>query len=128
VEPGEAPGRTTEAEAVSGACMLIRKQVFFDIGGMDESYALHCEDLDLMYRLEQQGMARLFVPGARVFHQQGLSSGRRPAWVHYQKHRGMQRFFNKFQAEEWSLPMRWLVISGIWIRFLLTLPWVLIRR
>lgn len=129
VEPGQPlPSQVTEAEAVSGACMLVRKPVFFEVGAMDEGYTLHCEDLDLMYRLEQRGLARLYVPDARVFHLQGLSSRRRPAWVHYQKHRGMQRFFNKFQAAERSLPMRWLVVSGIWIRFLLTLPWVLIRR
>ncbi|MBT8055394.1 MAG: glycosyltransferase family 2 protein [Gammaproteobacteria bacterium] len=129
VEPDEPlPGEVTEVDAVSGACMLVRKTVYRELGGMDEGYTLHCEDLDLMYRLQQKGFARIFVPTARVFHLQGLSSRRRPAWVHFQKHRGMQRFFKKFQAGDRSLPMRWLVISGIWIRFFVTLPWVLIRR
>ena len=60
---------------------------------MDEAYGLHCEDLDLMYRLKEQGHICLFVPVARVFHQQGVSSRTRPLWVHWQKHLGMQRFF-----------------------------------
>ena len=95
---------------------------------MDEEYGLHCEDLDLMYRLSQQGFHCLFVPAARVIHQQGVSSRSRPLWVHRQKHLGMQRFFNKFQAKEYSFPLRCLVITGIWLRFTLTLPGMLMRR
>lgn len=119
---------TRVAEAVSGACMLVRKPTFLELGGMDERYRLHCEDLDLMYRLRQAGYHCLFVPGAHVVHLQGLSSRSRPGWVHWQKHRGMQRFFRKFQARQYALPMRWLVLAGIWLRFLVTLPLALLRR
>jgi GT2 family glycosyltransferase len=129
VEPiRDLPLEVTEAEALSGACMLVRKDAFFQLGGMDEAYGLHCEDLDLMYRMEQAGMQRLFVPAARVYHLQGLSSSSRPAWVHWQKHRGMQRFFNQHQAGRYILPLRWLVTAGIWSRFLFTLPLELIRK
>ena len=113
---------TTRVEAVSGACMLVRTAEFFAAGCMDGAYGLHCEDLDLMYRLHQRGFHCLFVPSARVFHAQGISSASRPVWVHWQKHRGMQRFFVKFQAQQTSHPLRWLVIAGIWIRFAVTLP------
>jgi len=122
------PDCNTTAEAVSGACMLVRRKAFEDAGGMDEGYSLHCEDLDLMYRLQKQGNHCVFVPAARVFHQQGVSSRSRPFWVHRQKHLGMQRFFRKFQAERYPFPVRWLVIAGIWLRYLLTLPLVLIRN
>jgi GT2 family glycosyltransferase len=129
VEPvGELPIEVTEAEALSGACMLVRKAAFLDVGGMDENYGLHCEDLDLMYRFQLRRRPRLFVPEARVYHLQGLSSRSRPVWVHWQKHCGMQRFFTKFQADSYVVPLRWLVIAGIWIRFLLTLPLVLLRK
>lgn len=124
----EIPSETTPAEAVSGACMLVRRKQFVACGGMDEGYGLHCEDLDLMYRLGQQGLHCLFVPTARVYHQQGVSSSSRPLWVHRQKHLGMQRFFNKFQAGKYPLPLRGLVITGIWLRYVMTLPRVLIRR
>ena len=117
-----APAEISPVDAVSGACMLIRKAPFLEAGGMDEAYGLHCEDLDLMYRLSEQGHHCLFVPAARVFHQQGVSSRTRPVWVQWQKHLGMQRFFRKFQAENYILPVRWLVIAGIWLRFLLKLP------
>jgi GT2 family glycosyltransferase len=124
----ELPQETSQAEAVSGACMLLRKSVFMAAGGMDEAYGLHCEDLDLMYRLRLMGKHCLFVPAAVVYHEQGVSSRSRPVWVHWQKHRGMQRFFQKFQADEYSFPLRWLVIAGIWARFTLTLPMQMIRN
>ena len=122
------PSQTAPAEAVSGACMLLRQSEFFRLGGMDGDYGLHCEDLDLMYRLHQQGLHCLYVPKAHVFHAQGVSSGSRPVWVHWQKHRGMQRFFQKFQAGETALPLRWLVLTGIWLRFAVTLPAAWFRR
>lgn len=122
------PPDIASAEAVSGACMLVRRPAFEAVGGLDEAYGMHCEDLDLMYRLRQTGGHCLFVPQARVVHLQGLSSRSRPLWVHWQRHRGMQRFFTKFQAERYRLPMRGLVLAGIWLRFLVTSPRALLRR
>ena len=115
-------------DAVSGACMLIRRSAFEAVGFMDEEYAMHCEDLDLMYRLKLQGLHCLYVPQASCVHQQGLSSRSRPTWVHFQKHRGMARFFRKFQADSTFLPLRWLVYVGIWLRFAILWPLTQIKR
>ena len=125
---GELPGETCTAEAVSGACMLLKRSVFEALGGLDEGYGLHCEDLDLMYRLREGGWHALFVPSATVIHRQGVSSRSRPLWVHRQKHLGMQRFFLKFQAERYSPLLRWLVVAGIWLRYAATLPFAMVRR
>ena len=89
---------------------------------------MHGEDLDLMFRLAQAGRDRLLVPSARARHRQGVSSASRPLWVHWQKHRGMQRFFDKFQGRDHSLPMRALVRGGIWTRWFVTLPLAWWRR
>lgn len=115
-------------DAVSGACMLVRRSAFEAVGFLDEGYAMHCEDLDLMYRLKEQGWHCLYVPQAGSVHQQGLSSRSRPTWVHFQKHRGMARFFRKFQAKTTAFPIRMLVYAGIWFRFVVLWPLVLIRR
>jgi GT2 family glycosyltransferase len=121
------PAGTEPAEAVSGACMMLSQSVFLEMGCMDGDYGLHCEDLDLMYRLRQRGFHCLIVPSALVYHQQGVSSSSRPLWVHWHKHRGMQRFFLKFQADKTGFPIRWMVIAGIWLRFCVTLPLVWFR-
>jgi GT2 family glycosyltransferase len=115
-------------DAVSGACMLVRRSALEAVDFLDEEYAMHCEDLDLMYRLKEMGWHCLYVPQASSVHQQGLSSKSRPTWVHFQKHRGMVRFFKKFQADSTSFPLRLLVHAGIWLRFIILWPLVLIRR
>ena len=128
VDPSEMSAAPQTCDAVSGACMLVRRSAFEAVGYLDEGYAMHCEDLDLMYRLKDQGWHCLYVPQAGSVHQQGLSSLSRPSWVHFQKHRGMARFFKKFQAGTTPFPVRMLVYAGIWLRFLVSWPLVLIRR
>ena len=122
------PGDVASAEAVSGACMMVRRQALEEIGYMDEEYGLHCEDLDLMYRLRQAGWHCLFVPQAAAVHASGVSSRSRPMWVHRQKHLGMARFFRKFQAAHYPLPVNWLVYTGIWLHYALLVPLVWVRR
>jgi len=127
VDVSKLTDRVEICDAVSGACMLVRRSALEDVGFLDEEYAMHCEDLDLMYRLRQQGWNCLYVPQAGSVHQQGLSSRSRPTWVHFHKHRGMARFFGKFQAQSTSYPLRMLVYTGIWLRFIISWPLVLIR-
>ena len=115
-------------DAVSGACMLVRRSALEEVGFLDEEYTMHCEDLDLMFRLKEHGWHCLFVPQASCIHQQGLSSRSRPTWVHFQKHRGMARFFGKLQAKSTVFPIRMLVYAGIWLRFIVLWPMVLIKR
>ena len=126
--PASLPETNARAEAVSGACMLIRRSALLEVGFMDESYGLHCEDLDLMYRIKEAGWHCLFVPGASAVHTQGVSSKSRPFWVHRQKHKGMSRFFKKFQAAEYWPPVRWLVYTGIWARYMILLPLVWLKK
>lgn len=128
VNVSELKSGTEKCDAVSGACMLIRRSALQEVGFLDEEYAMHCEDLDLMFRLREHGWHCLFVPQARCIHKQGLSSRSRPTWVHFQKHRGMARFFSKFQAKSTFLPIRMLVYTGIWLRFIILWPLILIKR
>jgi GT2 family glycosyltransferase len=120
----ERPQHSCRAEAVSGACMLIRTSSFRQMGGLDEQFGLHFEDLDLMYRLRRNHQYSLYVPAALAIHQQGVSSRGRPWWVHRQKHLGLQRFFCKHYASGYSPPGRWFVRAGIWLHYVLTLPLV----
>ncbi len=127
LSPDAWPTDNAPAEAVSGACFLVDAATFAGLGGFDTHYPFHCEDLDLMYRLKAAGHGRVFVPGAEAVHDQGISSASRPLWVHRQKHRGMQRFYRKFQAGRHAAPVRWLVQAGIWGHWAVTAPWVWLK-
>jgi N-acetylglucosaminyl-diphospho-decaprenol L-rhamnosyltransferase len=55
--------------------------------------------------------------GVRVTHHKGTSSRRRPVWVEWQKHRGMLRYFRKFDAAASPVWLRALVPVAVWMRF-----------
>ncbi len=75
------PREPMVVEAISGACMLVRREAIEDVGLWDEGYFLHCEDLDWCMRFRQAGWDVLYVPGARVSHQFGACSRSRPYFV-----------------------------------------------
>lgn len=120
--------RVTAVEATSGACMLLRTQAFRDLGGFDEAYRLHCEDLDLMYRLRDAGWRILYVPRARAVHAGGVSSASRPLWVHRQKHAGLVRFFRENLAPRAGLTARVFYPLGVWLHWALLWPVRWLRR
>lgn len=126
------PSRPADVEAISGACMLVRREVLTRLGGWDEGYFLHCEDLDICMRFGRGNQKIVFVPDATVTHVQGVSSRGRNVFVLWHKHRGMWRYFAKFQRAASPAWLTALVWAGIWSRFLLLLPraWVtsMVRR
>lgn len=111
------PTHPIEVEAISGACMLVRRAVMQDIGHWDEGYFLHCEDLDYSMTLRGKGWKIMFVPEARIVHDKGGCSRSRPIFVEWHKHLGMMRFYRKFFRHQYPGPLMWLVALGIWLRF-----------
>ena len=111
------PDGPVEVEAISGSCMLVRRQALLDIGPLDEGYFLHCEDLDWCMRFRQKQWELLFVPDARVVHHKGTCSKARPIFVEWHKHKGMMRFYRKFFRHQYPGVLFWIVGFGVWLRF-----------
>jgi N-acetylglucosaminyl-diphospho-decaprenol L-rhamnosyltransferase len=61
-------------EAVTGAAMLVRRDLFERLGGLDDRFFMYCEDGDLCYRACQQGRQTMLVPDAVVTHIRGAST------------------------------------------------------
>ena len=87
-------------EAISGALMLMPRALFERIGGFDEGYRLHAEDLDLCRRARMAGAVVAVANDIRVLHVRGVSSRARPLFVEWHKHRGLWRYFRKFEASQ----------------------------
>ncbi len=111
------PKEPAEVEAISGACMMVRREMIAEIGPLDEEYFLHVEDLDWCMRAGRQGWKILFVPDAKAIHHKGVSSRGRPLAVEYYKHKGMMRFYSKMIGETQSRWLSGLLTIGVWIRF-----------
>ena len=65
----------------SGACFLIRRDLFLRLGGFDENIFLFYEDDDLCRRIADAGSALIYVPQAVVRHGRGRSSGPKPGRI-----------------------------------------------
>jgi len=124
-----APAEPIEVEAVSGACMLVRREVFVELDGLDEGYPLHFEDLDLFARLAEGGHTLRWVPEAEIVHAGGHSSSRRPVTVLWSKHRGLWRYLNRHCADQWPRWQRpfWLLALGLNAAVRTPLVWVATR-
>jgi GT2 family glycosyltransferase len=113
------PPDPTEVEAISGSLMLVRREALNAVGPLDEGYFLHCEDLDWFVRFRELGWRIYLVPGAEAIHHQGTCSRTSPIRVEWHKHRGMARFYAKFQARRHGWAFNLVVLAGIWTHFAL---------
>jgi GT2 family glycosyltransferase len=111
------PDNAIEVEAISGACMIVRREAMQDVGEWDEDYFLHCEDLDWCMRFRQKGWKILFVPSAQITHALGVCSRSKPVFVEWHKHKGMMRFYRKFFRHQYPGVLMGLVAVGVWLRF-----------
>ena len=119
---GPLPDHVVAAEAVSGAVMLLPRVVFERMNGFDEAYFLHFEDLDLCRRVRDAGYQVLLAGDVRALHGKGGSSAHRPVFVSRHKHRGMWRWFRKFDPAARQPLLAGLVWVGIWAHFLWQIP------
>ncbi len=93
-EGDAAPDRAAAVPTISGACFCMRRADFEVVGGFDEGYFLHVEDVDLCWRVRQAGGEVLFHPKAEVVHLGGTSQTS-PLKVEFHKGVGLARFFRK---------------------------------
>jgi GT2 family glycosyltransferase len=63
-----------EVDAVSGACLMVDREVFTSVGGFSEEYFMYAEDIDLAYKVRRAGRRNHYAPGASVVHHGGSST------------------------------------------------------
>lgn len=61
--------------AVTGACLMMRKSLFEQLGGLDESFAVSLNDVDLCIRAWKAGYVNVFTPFAELYHYESVSRG-----------------------------------------------------
>ncbi len=106
-EPGE-------VDAVNGAFMLCRAEAVREVGLLDEGYWLYMEDLDWCHRFWDAGWEVFYEPAGAALHVKGGSSaGRRAPRQEIAFHRGMGRFYRRFDAPEHNRLLNTAVYAGI---------------
>lgn len=76
VREPSAYAKPTSAAWLSGACLLVRRELLERLEGFDDAFFLYCEDMDLCRRIRELGFDVRFVPHALVSHEGGASTPR----------------------------------------------------
>ena len=84
--------------ALTGACLMVEKEVFEEVGRFDESYVVEFNDLDLCLKLKQKGYHNIYLPQVELYHYESYTRGKKhkslPSFLRYRKER--QRFVDQW--------------------------------
>jgi len=64
-----------DVTAVTGACLLVKKSLYDELGGLDEGFAVSLNDVDFCLKLREKGLLNVFTPFAELFHYESVSRG-----------------------------------------------------
>jgi N-acetylglucosaminyl-diphospho-decaprenol L-rhamnosyltransferase len=107
------PDVTTEVDSVVGAFMLIRGEALNQVGLLDEQFFMYAEDLDLCYRIKQQGWQVWYNAGVTTLHYKGQSSRQRSTFANVKFYETMRLFHDKHFKQQTFFLVNWLVYVGI---------------
>lgn len=64
-----------DVSAVTGACLMVKKHTFVEMGGLDDHFAVSLNDVDFCLRLRKMGLLNVFTPFAELYHYESASRG-----------------------------------------------------
>ena len=104
-------------EALSGALIFTTKQYYRDIGGLDEQYFLHVEDMDFCMKIHKQGDKIAFVRDVKVTHMLSTSSNTTNKFLEHHKARGFIIYMTKYFPSFDNFFLRSIFKSLIYLRY-----------
>jgi hypothetical protein len=107
-----------DIDCLSGACIMVRKEVEMEINGFDEDYFMYAEDVDLCYRIVQKGWKIYYLADGAIIHHQGASTRGNKAEYYgtVEPRRSVCRFIRKHQGQWKALGYQFAVFLGSAIR------------
>ena len=98
-----------EIDVITGAFLLIKKEVYEKVGGLDEAYFMYGEDIDLCYTLLKNGYKNYYYGKASILHHKGESTVRDEVYLE-RFYGAMQIFINKYYKE--SKPVQYSFLKA----------------
>ena len=107
--------RPEQVEAIAGACIMVKRSIFEQVGFFSEDYFMYAEDLDLCYKIRQAGYTNYYIPDAAVIHFGGGSSGKGPSdFAAVMMRESLWRFMKKNRGNIYGMAYRAsILISAI---------------
>jgi N-acetylglucosaminyl-diphospho-decaprenol L-rhamnosyltransferase len=97
-----------------GAALLVRQEVLAQVGGFDEGYFMYAEEVDLCWRIQQQGWQVFCVPRAQIVHHVGQSTRQRSHPMFAALWRSRFRLFRRMRGAGYLRWLRLAVRLGLW--------------
>jgi N-acetylglucosaminyl-diphospho-decaprenol L-rhamnosyltransferase len=120
--------RPVPVDWVSGACMLLRRAAFDQVGGFDPAFFMYFEDMDLCLRLAKAGWQVIYDSAAEVEHVVGGSTRTAPYRKVLHHHRSTLRFYRRRYAGDPRVLLTPLVAAGLAVRAAASLARAAARR
>jgi GT2 family glycosyltransferase len=107
---------THEVDVLSGACMMIRRNVLEQVGLLDEDYFMYGEDIDLSYQINKAGYKNYYFPETNIIHFKGEST--KKGSLNYVKmfYQAMLIFFDKNLSHDKNKFLISLIKGGIYLK------------
>jgi hypothetical protein len=105
-----------EVDWLSGAALMVRRDVLDSVGLLDEGFYMYCEDVDWCYRMRQHGWRVCYVPHAVITHAIGGSSNQCQARMIVERHKSMWRYYLKHHCRGASALLLPVVFAGLAVR------------
>ena len=104
-----------EVDVITGAFLLIKKEVYKNIGGLDESYFMYGEDIDLCYTLLRKGYKNYYYGKVSILHHKGESTVKNDVYLK-RFYGAMQIFIDKYYKDD--KPMQYSFLkAGLKLRY-----------
>jgi GT2 family glycosyltransferase len=100
-----------KVDYVEGACMLVRREAFEEVGGLDEGYFMYAEEVDWCYTLREKGWQVWYHPAAKVVHLGGGSSQGRRTAREADLYCSRVQFFRKHYGDTAAELLKWQIYS-----------------
>ncbi len=90
---------TQDVSAVTGACLLVKKSIFEELGGLGEDFAISLNDVDFCLKAREKGYLNVFTPFAELYHYESASRGSDMVGDNAQRYNEESEYFrNKWAA------------------------------
>lgn len=111
-----------QVDAVSGSCMVIKKEVISDIGYLDEQYFAYQEDTDYCFRANKAGWKVFYLPFVSVIHLGGRGGSRTSPYKGvFEWHRSYYLYYRKNLAKDYFFIINWLMYLVIGLKLIFSL-------
>lgn len=101
-----------DVDWLTGASLMVRREVIDQVGLMDEAYFMYSEELDWCRRIKDAGWRIVFLPTAEIIHHVGKSSEQAIIRRHIDFNRAKLRYFRKYHGRtQASLLRLWLLLN-----------------